>query len=112
MDTAYRIIDRWMNQTKRCNCSFACVCLPPDECAHLLNCQTDHIHKQSVGMYSASESHLARIADQKTGERCYRIARSNNAKHHRFNTCTAARPRPPPRHQYLAFGLGSVPLRS
>jgi len=96
MKTAHRIIDRQTNQTKHCNCSFADICLPPDECAQSLHSQSVHPEKHSAQASSASECNRALPTDDgKGGWRCRNVS-STNDRHTRFDDCAAARPPPPP----------------
>jgi len=96
MNTAHRIIDRWTNQTKRYDWRFTHICLPPNECAQSLNYQSARPRKRSAWASSASEINRALLTAQRTGESRSRNVRSTNARHPRIDTCTAAKPRPPP----------------
>jgi hypothetical protein len=96
MNTAHRIIDCLTYQTKRRNCRFADICHPPDECAQSLNCQSVHPRKHSARASSAPETSRALLPGKKTSEWCSRNVSSTNDRHSRFNTCAAAKPRPPP----------------
>jgi len=96
MDTVYRIIDRWMNQTMRRSCSFAPICLLPDQCAKSLHCQSAQIQRHSKRISFARGTNLALVIGGIADAWRRRNARSTNARHSRFITCTAARPRPPP----------------
>jgi len=51
MNTAYGIIDRWMNQSRRCNCSFARACHLPVRL--IPQCESFHPQQQSVRTSSA-----------------------------------------------------------
>lgn len=96
MDTVNQIIDRGMNQTMRCSYSFARACLLTDQCAKFLHGQSAQTQIQSKRISFAHGTNLALLIGGNADARCYRNARSTDARHHRFKTCAAEQPRPPP----------------